>query len=171
MGSLMPCFLIYFTSNVFNIFRLTARKTLKVEGKTNGEKTIKFFPCVSTFFRSVFCPRLLRKRRNLSIIRGISLMFGFLFAWLSINTTFREIWLKNEAKIWCRCHWKSHSMFERITISLFLIVDFWSIYSFTYNYSRVKIAGDARRRPMKLWLSTANGLQQSRSGEIDSPEG
>jgi len=38
-------------------------------------------------------------------------------------------------------------------------------------YSRVEVAADARRRPVKLWSSTANGPQQSRCGEIGSPEG
>jgi len=39
------------------------------------------------------------------------------------------------------------------------------------DYSRVEIAADARRRPMKLWSSTANGPQRSRCGEIGSPIG
>ena len=39
------------------------------------------------------------------------------------------------------------------------------------SYSRVEVAADARRRAMKLWFSTANGPQQSRCGEIGSPEG
>ena len=39
------------------------------------------------------------------------------------------------------------------------------------DYSRVEVAADARRQPMKLWSSTANGLQRSRCGEIDSPPG
>jgi len=30
------------------------------------------------------------------------------------------------------------------------------------DYSRVEVAAGARRRAMKLWLSTANGPQQSR---------
>ena len=30
------------------------------------------------------------------------------------------------------------------------------------DYSRVEVAADARRQPMKLWSSTANGLQRSR---------
>jgi len=37
-------------------------------------------------------------------------------------------------------------------------------------YSRVEVAADGRRRLMKLWLSTANGPQQSRCSEIGSPE-
>jgi len=39
------------------------------------------------------------------------------------------------------------------------------------DYSRVEVAVDARRRPMKLWLSTAIGPQQSRCSEIGSPKG
>ena len=39
------------------------------------------------------------------------------------------------------------------------------------DYSRAEVATDARRRPMKLWLSTANGSQRSRCGKIGSPEG
>jgi len=38
-------------------------------------------------------------------------------------------------------------------------------------YSRVEVAGDARRRHMKLWSSTAIGPQQSRCSEIGSPVG
>ncbi len=37
--------------------------------------------------------------------------------------------------------------------------------------SRVEIAVDARRRPMKIWSSTSNGPQRSRCGELSSPEG
>ena len=37
-------------------------------------------------------------------------------------------------------------------------------------YSRVEVAADGRRRLIKLWSSTANGPQQSRCGEIGSPE-
>ncbi len=39
------------------------------------------------------------------------------------------------------------------------------------NYSRVEVAANARRRRMKLWFTTANGLQRSRSCEIGSPVG
>ncbi|NOR52527.1 MAG: hypothetical protein GQ536_00345 [Candidatus Aminicenantes bacterium] len=39
------------------------------------------------------------------------------------------------------------------------------------DYSRVEVATDARRRPMKLWLPTANGPQRSRCSKIGSPEG
>jgi len=35
-----------------------------------------------------------------------------------------------------------------------------------FGYSRVEIAPDARRRQVKLWLSTANLPQQSSWGEI-----
>ena len=35
-------------------------------------------------------------------------------------------------------------------------------------YSRVEVAANARRRHMKLWFTSANGPQQSRSGEIGS---
>ena len=38
------------------------------------------------------------------------------------------------------------------------------------DYSRVEVAVDARRRPMKLWSSTAIGPQQSRCSEIGSLE-
>jgi hypothetical protein len=41
---------------------------------------------------------------------------------------------------------------------------------FDLDYSRVEVAVDARRRPMKLWSSTTNGPQRSKYGEIDSPE-
>jgi len=43
--------------------------------------------------------------------------------------------------------------------------------SWYMSYSRVEVAVDARRRPMKLWSSTAIGPQQSRCSEIGSPEG
>ena len=39
------------------------------------------------------------------------------------------------------------------------------------DYSRVEVAVDARRRPMKLWFTTAIGPQQSRCSEIGSPKG
>ncbi len=39
------------------------------------------------------------------------------------------------------------------------------------DYSRIEVAVDARRRPMKLWSSTAIGPQQSRCSEIGSPKG
>jgi len=39
------------------------------------------------------------------------------------------------------------------------------------DYSRVEVAVDARRRPMKLWSSTAIGPQQGRCSEIGSPKG
>ncbi|NOR53659.1 MAG: hypothetical protein GQ536_06190 [Candidatus Aminicenantes bacterium] len=39
------------------------------------------------------------------------------------------------------------------------------------DYLRVEVAADARRRPMKTWLSTSNGPQRSKCSEIDSPEG
>jgi hypothetical protein len=39
------------------------------------------------------------------------------------------------------------------------------------GYSRAEVAANARRRLMKLWFTTANGPQRSRSCEIGSPEG
>jgi hypothetical protein len=42
--------------------------------------------------------------------------------------------------------------------------------SHNLDYSRVEVAVDARRRPMKLWSSTTNWPQRSIYGEIDSPE-
>jgi hypothetical protein len=39
------------------------------------------------------------------------------------------------------------------------------------DYSRVEVAVDARRWPMKLWFSTAKALQQSRCGKIASTLG
>jgi hypothetical protein len=39
------------------------------------------------------------------------------------------------------------------------------------DYSRAKIAAEARKWPMKLYLYTVNGLQRSRCSEIGSPEG
>jgi hypothetical protein len=41
---------------------------------------------------------------------------------------------------------------------------------FNLNYSQVEVAADRRRRPVKLWSSTANGPQRTRCGEIGSPE-
>jgi len=42
---------------------------------------------------------------------------------------------------------------------------------FNLDYSRVEVAADTRRRPVKQWSSTANGPQRSRCGEIGSPGG
>jgi len=54
---------------------------------------------------------------------------------------------------------------------LFIQTLFTQFVLINLDYSRVEVAADARRQAMKLWSSTANGLQRSRWGEIDSLPG